>query len=524
MLSRPPPGVTPQPAFSLADKDVYGSGSTPTLSPEDGPPPRSHPGPQLSCACATLLPRLLAAHRMEVRRLLRGALVSLGRRVDALERSGATRRRKKSTRRAHAQDHAHKAAAASASRVCASRPWSSLALDCSQSERKSGLEGRGIKRRRRSPRDDDDDEDEKREGDERGRFVGRMAVVCQAGGGATADRTPLALFTFDPARRQEGERSPKDVGIGSRRNGCSLWGEDDVLAFLRAASGQSQACPASRRQWRFSDFTPPPVCEGGGGPGAAPLLRLSLVAVATVAAATSSDGTGWNAWRPLRDRTAPPSLAIDHCYTQASDVDLRHGRTKRPADRAARKRLLAPPLPPPSSIGVAPPLIAAAQSAHGSKEPGKRVSQIRIRRTSPRETPLTPMGLPKVKRLKKKEFSVEEIYTNKNYKSPNSNRSLETIFEEPQEKDGALHLIGQQRRRRLLLFPDFTQPRKRKRTQGVGLSMAATAPRKRAVRRQYRAAGPGADDGAGDPSDLDVMLVERLSALEDFLTRQGLDV
>lgn len=46
-------------------------------------------------------------------------------------------------------------------------------------------------------------------------------------------------------------------------------------------------------------------------------------------------------------------------------------------------------------------------------------------------------------------------------------RSLETIFEEPREKDGVLLLIGQQRRRRLLLFPDFTQPRKRKRAQGT---------------------------------------------------------
>lgn len=159
-----------------------------------------------------------------------------------------------------------------------------------------------------------------------------------------------------------------------------------------------------------------------------------------------------------------------------------------------------------------------------SEQRGKRVSQIRIRRAPPRETPLTPMGLPKVKRweglneeeentedlstvkhwnstfsrLKKKEFSLEEIYTNKNYKSPTSNRwrkntsnllwrrstsprmnlsanipdscsrrTLETIFEEPREKDGALLRIGHQRRRRLLLFPDFTQPRKRKRPSGM---------------------------------------------------------
>lgn len=123
------------------------------------------------------------------------------------------------------------------------------------------------------------------------------------------------------------------------------------------------------------------------------------------------------------------------------------------------------------------------------------------------------MGLPKVKRLKKKDFSLEEIYTNKNYKSPTTNRSLETIFEEPREKDGALFVIGQQKKRRLLLFPDFTQPRKRKKLQGAGLSVGLVN-RKRARRHMH-----GCDD-----EDLDVMLVERLSALEDFLSRQGLDL
>ncbi|KAK7880985.1 hypothetical protein WMY93_032380 [Mugilogobius chulae] len=144
----------------------------------------------------------------------------------------------------------------------------------------------------------------------------------------------------------------------------------------------------------------------------------------------------------------------------------------------------------------------------------KRVSQIRIRRASPKETNLTPLGLPKVKRLKKKEFSLEEIYTNKNYRSPSANSSsLETIFEEPREKDGALLLIGQQRRRRLLHFPDFTQPRKRKRP-APGLGLVAMAPRKRAAARR------GCRD---DDCDSDVMLLQRLSALQDFLQRQGLD-
>lgn len=53
---------------------------------------------------------------------------------------------------------------------------------------------------------------------------------------------------------------------------------------------------------------------------------------------------------------------------------------------------------------------------------------------------------------------------------------------------------------------------------GVGLPVA-TMPRKRAAARRCHGGSP-----TDDESDLDVMLVERLSALEDFLTRQGLDV
>ncbi|CAM9544422.1 unnamed protein product [Bubo scandiacus] len=93
----------------------------------------------------------------------------------------------------------------------------------------------------------------------------------------------------------------------------------------------------------------------------------------------------------------------------------------------------------------------------------KKVSQIRIRKTVPKlDHNLTPMGLPKPKRLKKKEFSLEEIYTNKNYKSPPPARSLETIFEEPKEKNGRLISVSQQKRKRILEFQDFTLPRKRR--------------------------------------------------------------
>ncbi|XP_051751768.1 uncharacterized protein wu:fi75a02 isoform X2 [Ctenopharyngodon idella] len=151
---------------------------------------------------------------------------------------------------------------------------------------------------------------------------------------------------------------------------------------------------------------------------------------------------------------------------------------------------------------------AEAQAGQRSK----RVSQIRIRKTVPKpDNNLTPMGLPKPKRLKKKEFSLEEIYTNKNYKSPVPNRSLETIFEEPKEKNGSLICIGHQKRKRVLDFPDFTLPRKRKAKTNLG-PLRAKGPRGRARR------------GRQDDADLDVMLIERLTELEDYFSRQGLEV
>ncbi|XP_041079326.1 uncharacterized protein LOC121297227 isoform X2 [Polyodon spathula] len=146
-------------------------------------------------------------------------------------------------------------------------------------------------------------------------------------------------------------------------------------------------------------------------------------------------------------------------------------------------------------------------------EPGqrtKRVSQIRIRKTVPKpDNSLTPMGLPKPKRLKKKEFSLEEIYTNKNYKSPPSNRSLETIFEEPKEKNGTLVCIGQQKRKRVLEFQDFTVPRKRRARTGVKLKSSRTRGRK------------AAKQGC---AELDVLLVEKLSALEHFFNTEHINI
>ncbi|XP_059340917.1 protein PRR14L isoform X1 [Ammospiza nelsoni] len=136
----------------------------------------------------------------------------------------------------------------------------------------------------------------------------------------------------------------------------------------------------------------------------------------------------------------------------------------------------------------------------------KKVSQIRIRKTVPKPDPnLTPMGLPKPKRLKKKEFSLEEIYTNKNYKSPPPARSLETIFEEPKEKNGHLISVSQQKRKRILEFQDFTLPRKRK-TRGKVKAVGSFTRAKRAALQS---------------AELDVLLSQKLMDLEAFFAEEG---
>nr|XP_004400161.2 PREDICTED: protein PRR14L [Odobenus rosmarus divergens] len=144
------------------------------------------------------------------------------------------------------------------------------------------------------------------------------------------------------------------------------------------------------------------------------------------------------------------------------------------------------------------------KEAEPEKRP-KKVSQIRIRKTIPKPDPnLTPMGLPRPKRLKKKEFSLEEIYTNKNYKSPPANRCLETIFEEPKERNGTLISISQQKRKRVLEFQDFTVPRKRRARGKVKVAGSFTRAQKAALQSR----------------ELDALLIQKLMELETFFAKE----
>ncbi|NXS74453.1 PR14L protein, partial [Pandion haliaetus] len=95
-------------------------------------------------------------------------------------------------------------------------------------------------------------------------------------------------------------------------------------------------------------------------------------------------------------------------------------------------------------------------------------------------------------RLKKKEFSLEEIYTNKNYKSPPPARSLETIFEEPKEKNGRL-------------ISDFTLPRKRKTRSKIKAVGSFTRAKKAALQS----------------AELDALLSQKLMDLEAFFAKEA---
>jgi len=56
------------------------------------------------------------------------------------------------------------------------------------------------------------------------------------------------------------------------------------------------------------------------------------------------------------------------------------------------------------------------------------------------------MGLPKAERIEKKNFTVEEIYTNKNYSTPKS-KPLRTIYEVPKHLPGGQIKFEDQRTR-----------------------------------------------------------------------------
>ncbi|KAM6166065.1 proline-rich protein 14 isoform 1-T2 [Erethizon dorsatum] len=161
---------------------------------------------------------------------------------------------------------------------------------------------------------------------------------------------------------------------------------------------------------------------------------------------------------PLGGVGASPSRATS-CSSTASTssfsepAEPRLGSTKGKEPRASKDQVLSDP---------------------ETKTMGK-VSRFRIRRTPTRpQLNLTPMGLPRPVRLNKKEFSLEEIYTNKNYQSPTTRRTFETIFEEPRERNGILIFTSSRKLRRAVEFRDSSLPRSRRPSRGVRATASRT--------------------------------------------------
>lgn len=83
-------------------------------------------------------------------------------------------------------------------------------------------------------------------------------------------------------------------------------------------------------------------------------------------------------------------------------------------------------------------------------------------------------------------------------------RCLETIFEEPKERNGTLISVSQQKRKRVLEFQDFTVPRKRRARGKVKVTGSFTRAQKAALQSR----------------ELDALLIQKLMELETFFAKE----
>uniref|UniRef100_A0A8C2CWM5 Proline rich 14 n=1 Tax=Cyprinus carpio TaxID=7962 RepID=A0A8C2CWM5_CYPCA len=150
-----------------------------------------------------------------------------------------------------------------------------------------------------------------------------------------------------------------------------------------------------------------------------------------------------------------------------------------------------------------------------------KVSSIRIRKKIPKpQNNLTPMGLPKIIRIKKKDFSLEEIYTNKNFSKPPDGR-LETIFEVPlNRRDGSQAVVGQKKVKRFVEFPELGVARKPKKPL-VGVMAGGGAQRNAVFCRTRRGVGVSSrvEDGR-TLQQLESLLGSRLEELDTWMALQ----
>nr|KAF6355812.1 proline rich 14 [Myotis myotis] len=140
-----------------------------------------------------------------------------------------------------------------------------------------------------------------------------------------------------------------------------------------------------------------------------------------------------------------------------------------PARRAESMMMIHQTKPP--SRDLEPPFQPSALPADPLENPSASWARPRARSHGPQRTKCFPTPRP---RLNKKEFSLEEIYTNKNYQSPTTRRTFETIFEEPRVRNGTLILTSSRKLRRAMEFRDSSLPRSRRPSRGVRAAAGRT--------------------------------------------------
>ncbi|XP_037111763.1 uncharacterized protein prr14 [Syngnathus acus] len=268
----------------------------------------------------------------------------------------------------------------------------------------------------------------------------------------------------------------------------------------------------SRRSFTCDGQNPPPALSPGSSLSAlascflsSPLAFLSGkgegraagpdAAVAAAASSSASSPTTDSSFG-AREACAGSSGGSDG-RTPSEDDDEDTGSSGHEFDEAAAA------LREEKSLSDSELKVPQNQQHHG------KVSSIRIRRALPKPpNNLTPMGLPKAVRLKKKQFSLEEIYTNKNFNKVPESR-LETVFEVPlSRRDGSESRFGQRRLKRFLKFHEVGEARKPKKVPPSG---------GKASSRTRRGGYARADPSLLPPPDADSLLCAKLKQLDLWL-------
>ncbi|GAA6082499.1 uncharacterized protein prr14 isoform X1, partial [Tachysurus ichikawai] len=121
--------------------------------------------------------------------------------------------------------------------------------------------------------------------------------------------------------------------------------------------------------------------------------------------------------------------------------------------------------------------------------------------------------------IKKKVFSVEEIYTNKNFSKPPEGR-LETIFEVPlSRRDGSQSLIGPKRVKRFVEFPELGVARKPRRSLFGGAG-GGGAQRKAAGNPGTGRTRRGREEEVVHLQDVDLLLCTKLDELDVWMAME----